>query len=121
MTRTLGALIALCGLLSTPLISLVVLATLAEASVVYRIVMRHPRTDDAYLRANFIGIAPHVSGPIVELPIAEPKTSTATLSDTEGMRPTSGSTQPPTIIVMAANAPRQARLETPFDFRCCET
>ncbi len=50
---------------------LVVLATLAEAAVVYRRVMRHPRTDDAFLRANFIGIAPHVSGPIVELPIAD--------------------------------------------------
>ena len=26
---------------------------------------------DAYLRANFIGIAPHVSGPIIELPIVD--------------------------------------------------
>lgn len=50
---------------------LVVLAALAEATVVYRHVMRHPRTDDAFLRANFIGIAPHVSGPIIELPIAD--------------------------------------------------
>jgi multidrug resistance efflux pump len=31
----------------------------------------HPRTDDAYVRANYIGIAPHVSGPIVELPIVD--------------------------------------------------
>lgn len=30
-----------------------------------------PRTDDAYVRANLIGIAPHVSGPIVELPIVD--------------------------------------------------
>jgi multidrug efflux system membrane fusion protein len=30
-----------------------------------------PRTDDAYVRANVIGIAPHVSGPIVELPIVD--------------------------------------------------
>jgi membrane fusion protein, multidrug efflux system len=31
----------------------------------------YPRTDDAYVRANTIGIAPHVSGPIVELPIVD--------------------------------------------------
>jgi multidrug resistance efflux pump len=38
---------------------------------VYGDVYRHPRTDDAFVRANFIGIAPHVSGPIVELPIVD--------------------------------------------------
>jgi multidrug efflux system membrane fusion protein len=32
---------------------------------------RHPRTDDAYVRANVVGIAPHVSGPIVELHVAD--------------------------------------------------
>jgi multidrug resistance efflux pump len=31
----------------------------------------HPRTDDAYVRANTIGVAPHVSGPIVDLPIVD--------------------------------------------------
>ena len=31
----------------------------------------YPRTDDAYVRANTIGVAPHVSGPIVELPIVD--------------------------------------------------
>jgi len=31
----------------------------------------YPRTDDAYVRANTIGIAPHVSGPIVELPVVD--------------------------------------------------
>src|SRR5580698_7963384 len=30
---------------------------------------RYPRTDDAYVRANIVGVAPHVSGPIVELPV----------------------------------------------------
>ena len=30
-----------------------------------------PRTDDAFVRANLIGIAPHVSGQIVELPIVD--------------------------------------------------
>src|SRR5450631_1833591 len=31
----------------------------------------YPRTDDAYVRANTIGVAPHVSGPIVDLPIVD--------------------------------------------------
>jgi len=31
----------------------------------------YPRTDDAYVRANSVGIAPHVSGPITELPIVD--------------------------------------------------
>jgi multidrug efflux system membrane fusion protein len=31
----------------------------------------YPRTDDAYVRANTIGLAPHVSGPIVELPVVD--------------------------------------------------
>ena len=31
----------------------------------------YPRTDDAYVRANWVGIAPHVSGPITELPIVD--------------------------------------------------
>jgi multidrug resistance efflux pump len=32
---------------------------------------RHPRTDDASVRANVVGIAPHVSGPIVELHVVD--------------------------------------------------
>jgi membrane fusion protein, multidrug efflux system len=36
---------------------------------VLRLYYVYPRTDDAYVRANVVGIAPHVSGPIVELPI----------------------------------------------------
>ncbi|MBV8772869.1 MAG: biotin/lipoyl-binding protein [Deltaproteobacteria bacterium] len=31
----------------------------------------HPRTDDAYLRANTVGVAPQVSGTIVQLPITD--------------------------------------------------
>ncbi|MGH7905501.1 MAG: biotin/lipoyl-binding protein, partial [Candidatus Binataceae bacterium] len=31
----------------------------------------YPRTDDAYVRANTVGIAPHVSGPIVKLEVAD--------------------------------------------------
>ncbi len=30
-----------------------------------------PRTEDAAVRANLVGVAPHVSGPIVELPIVD--------------------------------------------------
>jgi multidrug efflux system membrane fusion protein len=35
--------------------------------VVARLYYLYPRTDDAYVRANIVGIAPHISGPIVEL------------------------------------------------------
>jgi multidrug efflux system membrane fusion protein len=49
----------------------IVLATAAAGVYVYTALYTHPRTDDAYVRANFIGIAPHVSGPIVELPIVD--------------------------------------------------
>ncbi|MEO8606028.1 MAG: HlyD family efflux transporter periplasmic adaptor subunit [bacterium] len=49
----------------------IVVGTLLLGIVVYRELYRRPRTDDAYVRANFIGIAPHVSGPIVELPIVD--------------------------------------------------
>jgi multidrug resistance efflux pump len=31
----------------------------------------YPRTDDAYVRANVVGVAPHVSGPIIELPVED--------------------------------------------------
>ncbi|HKD70201.1 MAG TPA: biotin/lipoyl-binding protein [Candidatus Binataceae bacterium] len=31
----------------------------------------YPRTDDAYVRANSVGVAPHVSGPIVRLPVVD--------------------------------------------------
>jgi multidrug resistance efflux pump len=49
----------------------IVLATAVVGVYVYRALYVHPRTDDAYVRANYIGIAPHVSGPIVELPIVD--------------------------------------------------
>ena len=38
---------------------------------VYVDLVYRPRTDDAYVRANTIGIAPLVSGPIVSLPIVD--------------------------------------------------
>jgi multidrug resistance efflux pump len=45
----------------------------AAALVVYvvRLYYLYPRTDDAYVRANNVGIAPHVSGPIVSLPVVD--------------------------------------------------
>lgn len=36
-----------------------------------RVSFVNPRTDDAAVRANIVGIAPHVSGPIVDLPVAD--------------------------------------------------
>ena len=49
----------------------IVLGAVLMGIYVYAEVYRYPRTDDAYVRANFIGIAPHVSGPIIELPIVD--------------------------------------------------
>lgn len=45
----------------------------AIAASVYLVIVyyRYPRTDDAYVRANTVGIAPHVSGPIVEMPVVD--------------------------------------------------
>jgi len=49
----------------------IVIATVVMGIYVYTALYRHPRTDDAYVRANYIGIAPHIGGPIVELPIVD--------------------------------------------------
>jgi len=49
----------------------IVAGALVLGAIVYRDLYRWPRTDDAYVRANFIGIAPHVGGPIVELPVVD--------------------------------------------------
>jgi len=53
------------GLLGT----LIVLGAIAVGVYVTRLYYLYPRTDDAYVRANVVGIAPHVSGPIVDLPV----------------------------------------------------
>ncbi len=50
--------------------SIVVLALLVTFLAVLRSVV-NPRTDDAEVFANFIGMAPQVEGPIVELPIRD--------------------------------------------------
>ncbi len=51
--------------------ALTYLATAVALTYVTRQYYVYPRTDDAYIRANTIGVAPHVSGPIVELPIVD--------------------------------------------------
>lgn len=48
---------------------LIVAGAIVVGLYVLRLYYIYPRTDDAYVRANTVGIAPHVSGPIVELPI----------------------------------------------------
>jgi membrane fusion protein, multidrug efflux system len=49
----------------------IVVATIIVGLYVARLYYIYPRTDDAYVRANWVGIAPHVSGPITELPIVD--------------------------------------------------
>src|SRR5262245_9912876 len=39
--------------------------------IAWRLTDIRPRTDDAAVRANVVGIAPHVSGPIVELHVVD--------------------------------------------------
>jgi membrane fusion protein, multidrug efflux system len=46
-------------------------ATIVLAVYITRIYFIFPQTDDAYVRANTVGIAPHVSGPIMDLPIRD--------------------------------------------------
>src|SRR5260370_34412974 len=55
--RTLGVLIVAAGVLA--------------GLYAYRLQFVHPRTDDAAVRANVVGIAPQVSGPIVDLPVVD--------------------------------------------------
>jgi multidrug resistance efflux pump len=49
----------------------IVIGAIVSGLYVLRLYYIYPRTDDAYVRANVVGIAPHVSGPIVELPIRD--------------------------------------------------
>lgn len=49
----------------------IVAGAVALTAWVWMLSYAHPRTDDANVRANVVGIAPHVSGPIVELPIVD--------------------------------------------------
>lgn len=58
-------------LLGRVLGALIVIGAVAASVVVWRLTLVYPRTDDAAVRANIVGIAPHVSGPIVELPVVD--------------------------------------------------
>ena len=49
--------------------ALIVIGTIVLSIDLTRLYYLYPRTDDAYIRANIVGMAPHVSGPIVELPV----------------------------------------------------
>jgi membrane fusion protein, multidrug efflux system len=58
--------------LAAKLLAAVVYAvTIALAIYVTHIYLAYPQTDDAYVRANIVGVAPHVSGPIIQLPIRD--------------------------------------------------
>src|SRR5215470_6219194 len=50
---------------------LIVVGAVAATAIVWRLTDVYPRTDDAAVRANIVGIAPHVSGPIVELHVVD--------------------------------------------------
>src|SRR5215467_11738106 len=50
---------------------LIVLAAVTLGIYVTHLYYVYPRTDDAYVRANVVGVAAHVSGPIVEMPIED--------------------------------------------------
>jgi membrane fusion protein, multidrug efflux system len=49
----------------------IIAAAIIVGISVTRLYYIYPRTDDAYVRANIVGIAPHVSGPIVSLPVVD--------------------------------------------------
>ena len=49
----------------------IIISAIVAGLYVLRLYYIYPRTDDAYVRANVVGVAPHVSGPIVELPIRD--------------------------------------------------
>ncbi len=51
--------------------TVIVLGAMVTGMLVWRINYQHPRTNDAEVRANIVGIAPEVSGRIVELPVED--------------------------------------------------
>jgi membrane fusion protein, multidrug efflux system len=53
-------------------IGVLIVASAAVTSIyACRVSFVNPRTDDAAVRANIVGIAPHVSGPIIDLRVAD--------------------------------------------------
>src|SRR5271170_1197679 len=53
------------------LYAIVLLTDLVLGAYVLHLYYLHPRTDDAYVRANIVAVAPQVSGTIVELPLRD--------------------------------------------------
>ncbi|WP_374089520.1 biotin/lipoyl-binding protein [Methylomicrobium lacus] len=51
--------------------TLIVLGAVITGTLAWRINYQHPRTNDAMIRANIVGIAPEVSGRIVELHVED--------------------------------------------------
>jgi multidrug efflux system membrane fusion protein len=51
--------------------AVIVLAACVSAAIAVRQTVLYPRTDDAEVLANFIGMAPVVEGPVVELPVRD--------------------------------------------------
>ena len=51
------------------MIALILAADLVLGLYVARAYYLHPRTDDAYVRANIVGIAPQVSGTLIQLAV----------------------------------------------------
>ncbi len=49
----------------------IIAGRIAMTLYVTRLLYHRPRTDDAMVRANIVGIAPHVSGPITELLVVD--------------------------------------------------
>jgi multidrug resistance efflux pump len=49
----------------------IVAGAIVAGVYVGRLYYVYPRTDDAYVRARSVGMAPHVSGPIVSLPVVD--------------------------------------------------
>ena len=49
----------------------ILLATLGLAIFVYHIYETYPRTDDASVTANIVGIAPRISGPITQIAVSD--------------------------------------------------
>lgn len=51
--------------------AVILVSAVATSIYACRVSFVNPRTDDAAVRANVVGIAPHVSGPIVDLRVAD--------------------------------------------------
>src|SRR3974377_2295814 len=49
----------------------IIASSILIALYVTRLLYHRPRTDDAQVRANIVGIAPHVSGPITALLVGD--------------------------------------------------